>query len=400
MKLKWNFLSVFLLVSIFSVNAQDITNNTFGKGLVDVVAKDSSYSVNFAARFQSLFTSDWDFPGNSNLSNGESNFLIRRARLKFKGFAFSPNLRYKMELGLSNRDISGASEFTHDAPRYILDAVIKWNFYENFDLWVGQTKLPGNRERIISSGNMQTVDRSLVNSVFNVDREMGIQLHHSIDFGNDFLLKESVAFTQGEGRNVTRGNIGGYHFTGRAEIYPFGDFDAYSGADFAREPSPKLAIGAAYSYNDDAVKTESVSGDYMMLDNGFYETDIETFFLDAMMKYKGLTLMTEYANRTAENPIAVDAQGVPTGDVVQVGNGFVGQAAYLFPSNFEVVGRYTTIALDEGITGEGVHNQYTLGVSKYILKHKLKVQSDISLNDFENNLDNGVTYRLQVDIHF
>lgn len=397
--MKWYLLSAFLLVSIISVNAQEITENTFGKGLVNVVAKDSSYSVKFAARFQSLFTSNWDNPDNG-LENGRSNFLIRRARLKFEGFAYSPKLRYKLELGLSNRDISGASEFTHNAPRYILDAVIKWNFYDNFDLWVGQTKLPGNRERLISSGNMQTVDRSLVNSVFNVDREMGVQLHHGFDLGNNFLVKESVAFTQGEGRNVTRGNLGGYHFTGRAEIYPFGDFEAYSGADFAREETPKLAIGTAYSHNGNAVRTESVDGDYMVTDYGFYETDVNTFFLDAIMKYRGITLMAEYADRNADNPVAVNQDGLPTGDVVQVGEGFNGQAAYLFKNNFEVVGRYTTINLDEDITGFGTENQYTLGLSKYIVKHKLKVQTDISLNDYANNMDNEVMYRLQVDIHF
>ena len=37
-----------------------------------------------------------------------------------------------------------------------------WNFYENFELWAGQTKLPGNIERVISSGNLQQVDRSLI----------------------------------------------------------------------------------------------------------------------------------------------------------------------------------------------------------------------------------------------
>ncbi|MFV8224447.1 porin, partial [Christiangramia aquimixticola] len=397
---KWQLVVAFLTVTVFSANAQEITENTFGKGLVNVVAKDSSYSLKFAARFQSLFTSDWDFPGNENIGNGESNFLIRRARLKFEGFAYSPKLRYKMELGLSNRDISGASVYTHDAPRYILDAVIKWNFYENFDLWVGQTKLPGNRERIISSGNMQTVDRSLVNSVFNVDREMGVQLHHSIDLGNDILIKESVAFTQGEGRNVTRGNIGGHHFTARAEVYPFGDFKAYSGADLEREQTPKLAIGAAYSHNGNAVKSESNSGSYMENDLGFYETDIETFFVDAMFKYKGFSAMAEYADRSADAPIARNSDGTRTGDVVEVGNGFNMQAGYLFKNNYEVVGRYTTIDLDENITGEGVHNQYTLGLSKYIVGHKLKVQTDVSWNDFSDNMDNSLMYRLQVDIHF
>ena len=398
--LKWQLVIALLALGMFNADAQEITENKFGKGLVNVVAKDSSFSLKFATRFQSLFTSNWDFPDNENLQNGETNFLIRRARLKFEGFAYSPKLRYKIELGLSNRDISGASFYTHNAPRYILDAVIKWNFYENFDLWVGQTKLPGNRERIISSANMQTVDRSLVNSNFNVDRDMGVQLHHEIDLGNDVLLKESVAFTQGEGRNVTRGNFGGYSFTGRAEIYPFGDFDAYTGSDIDRQKTPKLAIGAAYNFNEDAVKTESVLGNYMETEDGLYETDIKTFFLDAIFNYKGLSILTEYANRDADAPIAVNTDGTPTGDVVQVGDGFNFQAGYLFQNNYEVVGRYTTIDLDENITGEGVHNQYTLGLSKYIVGHKLKVQTDVSLSDFTDNMDNKLMYRLQVDIHF
>ena len=400
MKLKWSMLLLFGLVTSYFANAQDITNNKFGKGIVNVVAKDSSYSLKFAMRFQSLYTGSWDFPDNDNLENGEGQFLIRRARLKFEGFAYSPKLEYKVELGLSNRDIGGASEFTNNAPRYILDAVLKWNFYENFELWAGQTKLPGNRERVISSANLQTVDRSLVNSEFNVDREMGFQLHHHFNLGKKMVIKEAIAVSQGEGRNVTSGNLGGYQFTSRIEVLPFGKFDDYSGADLKREATPKLGIGVSYDHNANAVKTRSNSGSYMTTDTGFFETDINTFFVDGIFKYQGFSAMAEYAKRTADNAVAVNSDGTPTGKVVEVGDGFNMQAGYLFKNNFEVVGRYTQISLDEALTGEGVENQYTLGLSKYIVGHKLKVQTDVSWNDYDNNLDNSLAYRLQIDIHF
>ena len=132
------------------------------KGYLTLIGKDSTWSMKIGARMQFLTIAQWDSNADG-LSNPASSFLVRRARLKFNGFAFSPKLKYKMELGLSNRDIGGASEFTNNAPRYILDAVLKWNFHENFELWVGQTKLPGNRERVVSSGNLQMVDRSLLN---------------------------------------------------------------------------------------------------------------------------------------------------------------------------------------------------------------------------------------------
>lgn len=400
MKIKWSMLLLFVLVASHQTQAQDTTENRFGKGLVNLVAKDSSYSIKFAARFQSLFTSTWDFPDNENAQNAETNFLIRRARLKFEGFAYSPKLTYKVELGLSNRDIGGATAFTNNAPRVILDAVAKWNFFHNFELWAGQTKLPGNRERVISSANMQTVDRSLVNSNYNIDRDMGLQLHHNFTLGENVLIREAIAFSQGEGRNITAGNLGGHQFTGRLEVLPFGDFDDYSGSDLDREETPKLAIGATYDHNGNAVRVRSNSGSYMTNDTGFFETDINTFFLDGIFKYQGFSAMAEYAKRTADNAIAVNSDGTPTGKVVEVGDGFNAQAGYLFKNNFEVVGRYTQVSLDEAITGEGVENQYTLGLSKYIVGHKLKVQTDISWNDFENNLDNSLAYRLQIDIHF
>ena len=58
----------------------------------------------------------------------------------------------------------------------MLDAVVKYAFSKNQQIWFGQTKLPGNRERVISSMALQFVDRSNVNSKFNIDRDFGVQL--------------------------------------------------------------------------------------------------------------------------------------------------------------------------------------------------------------------------------
>ena len=400
MKLKFIALPALAILLSLPVQSQEITENRFGKGIINVVARDSSYSMVFAARFQSLYTSQWEFPHNEEFENGDSNFLIRRSRLKFDGFAYSPRLVYKLELGLSNRDISGASVYTGNTPRFILDAVLKWNFFENFELWAGQAKLPGNRERVISSGNLETVDRSLVNSRFNIDRDMGLQLHHHIVLGNSFMIREAFSFSQGEGRNVTTGNIGGYQYTTRLEALPFGNFSDYSGADLSRETTPKLAIGFTYDYNNDAVRTRSNSGTYMINDTGFFQTDVNTIFLDAMFKYQGWSMMAEYANRTADNAIAVNSDGTRTGDVVNVGDGINIQTGYVFKNNFQVTGRYTNISLDQEITGAGVESQYTLGLSKYLVGHKLKIQTDLSLNDYEDNIDNSLMYRLQIDFHF
>ena len=261
MKIKLTLIAVVFLTSFYT-SAQTVESPKFGKGLFNLVGQDSSWTMKIGARVQFLSISEWE-SSNDQLINPESNFLIRRARLKFDGYALSPKLKYKIELGLSNRDISGASEFTSNAPRYILDAVIKWNFYENFELWFGQTKLPGNRERVVSSANLQQVDRSLLNKRFNIDRDLGIQLRHHFNLSDNFIVKEIFSISQGEGRNITSGNLGGHQFTGRIELLPLGKFSSkgdYKGSDLKREQTPKLAIGVTYDHNNNAVKNRSKSG--------------------------------------------------------------------------------------------------------------------------------------------
>lgn len=385
-----------------NLHSQEISDTSFGKGLINYTAKDSSFSIKFAPRFQFRSYTSFDYDGES-YQDPEQTFLIRRARLKFDGWALTPKLKYKIELGLSNNDIGGANEFTGDAPRYILDAVLKWNFYENFELWAGQTKLPGNIERVISSGNLQLIDRSIVNSRFNLDRDIGIQLHHKVNLGGNFVIKEKFALSQGEGRNIVVGNIGGLKYTGRLELLPFGEFikkGDYSQGDLEREPSPKLMLGAVYDFNDDAVKTRSNMGNFMVLDDGsLYRTDITTIFFDAMFKYRGLSIMAEYANREADMPLAMLQGETETFDyAVLEGSGVNFQTSYLFKNNYEITGRYSKNDYKE-VSQTLDLEQYTLGASKYIVGHKLKVQSDVVYSRL-NDINDNITWRIGFDFHF
>ena len=390
-----------LLCNSFYIIGQETNAPSFGNGLLNLVGRDSSWTMKVGARMQIQAVADWNTSGNS-LVDPEQNFLIRRARFKFNGYAYSPKLTYKLELGLSNRDLSGASEFTGNAPRYIFDAVVKWNFYKNFVLWFGQAKLPGNIERVISSGNLQQVDRSLLNSNFNIDRDIGFQLRHKFNISEKFMIREIFAVSQGEGRNITSGNLGGHQYTTRIELLPFGNFlgkGDYIGADLLREKKPKLMLAATYDINKNAVKTRSNQGSYMVNDTGFFATDINTIFIDAMFKYNGFSFMGEYAHRTADDPFAKNSDGSLTGDEVQIGDGLNLQTGYLLKNDWEVSARYTNIGIDEELNKKNSSTQYTLGVSKYVVGHKLKIQTDLSYLTLETG-QNNLMYRLQLEVHF
>jgi phosphate-selective porin OprO/OprP len=104
---------------------------------------------------------------------------------------------------------------------------------------------------------LQQVDRSLLKSRFTIDRDIGVQLRHHFNLTDTFLVKEIFSIAQGERRNITTGNIGGYQYTTRVELFPFGNFTSkgdYKGSDLRFEPNPKLSLGFAYDFNHKASK--------------------------------------------------------------------------------------------------------------------------------------------------
>jgi len=401
LKAKRFTLVLFVILSSF-LESQEVSDTKLGKGMINFIAKDSSFSVKFAPRIQSRYQGQWDYDG-EDYGDADLNFIVRRARLKFGGFAFTPKLKYKMELGLSNRDISGASIYNRNTPRYILDAVIMWNFHENFELWAGQTKLPGNIERVVSSANLQLIDRSLLNSKFNIDRDMGVQLRHKTKWGGNFITREKFSISQGEGRNITVGNLGGLQYTSRLELLPFGEFSSkgdYSQGDLKREKSIKAMFGFTYDINNNAVKNRSNMGSYMtQVDGGLFETDIETVFIDGVIKYNGFALTGEYANRNAETIEALEANGrTKTGAVVGAGSAINFQGSYLFKNNVEMTLRYTNVDFKE-VTRLSDLKQITYGISKYVVGHSLKIQADLTFSQSDATRD-YVLFRTGFDLHF
>ena len=384
---------IFAIVSVVSI-ATGQKKVAFGRGIT-YMAKDTSFKVKFQFRMQNLLVVNYD-EANEDFS---SQMLVRRARFKFGGFALNPKIEYKAEIGLSNRDISIDKEDGNgrSGSRLILDAVVKWHFDKHWSLWVGQTKLPGNRERVISSANLQLVDRSLVNSRFNIDRDVGLQLRGKYNVG-EVILMPSIAITQGEGRNITSNNFGGYDYTAHLEILPLGEFSGkgdFSGGDLVREPKPKLAIGLTYDYNDGAVRQGGQLGSFVKNSNGDnVENSLTAFMADMMFKYNGFSFMAEYATKATDKNIS------DLSDNFNTGNGFNAQAGYLLNNNVEFALRYSTIRTDNSFSGLKDEDEITIGVSKYIVGHNLKVQTDFSRNTNPDVGDGKYRFRMQLEVQF
>jgi len=399
-----------LLLSSSALLSQQKVDSKFGKG-VYVIASDSSFSMKFNARVQSLMM--FQAPADNITMDGmTSNWLVRRSRLKFSGFAYSTNLKYKIELGLSNRDHGGESIHTNNTSNLILDAFVRWNFYKNMEVWVGQTKLPGNRERVISSQKLQFVDRSLVNSRFNIDRDMGIQFRNKISFGS-ILTRQALAISQGEGRNRTNKKDpnpeNGFEYTARIEVLPLGEFTGkgdYFSSDLKREETPKISFGLTYDLNRSAARVGGNLGSYIEDANDFVIdsalADLNTILADVMFKYKGFSLLSEYASKNMDG----DRISNEDGDIINnyyTGNGLNVQAGYLLMNNLEPSIRYTTISPDKD-SERDLQEMLTFGLSRYIRGHSLKIQTDFSIITETDQIsleeDKEFMFRFQVEMAF
>ncbi len=388
-------ITVAAIIGLTQISSAQISYPSVEKGM-SFKSADEKVKMAFSFRVQSLAS----YQNNMDGEDQDMKAMVRRMRLKSKGYIYSPKFEYKLELALSNRDQGNSkdAEQVSAGSKIVLDAVLKYHLGKKQQIWFGQTKLPGNRERVISSMALQFVDRSNVNSKFNIDRDFGIQYRLKQNIGN-MPVKIAAAITTGEGRNITTHNEeSGLAYTTRAEFYPLGAFTKkgdYFSADLMREEKGKLAIGATYSFNQNTTRSAGQLGNFVYdLDTGGMATDVyslndmSTLFIDAIYKYNGVSVMGEYANRT----LSKDISGFSSG------TGYVGQVGYLFDNNIEVSGRYTSVDLAKGLGSTSNTTEYTLGLSKYIVGHKLKVQSDIAYIDSDASTVSDYRIRFQIEL--
>ncbi len=409
------FFGIFsLFISFLSLAQENVkliqTNEAFKRYMsndkgIQFVQKDSLFSLQFQMRMQNRAS----YYSKSNTDFTPETFELRTARLrmKFKGFVYSPRITYYVQLGFSRGDLnwnSTKNEINNFTPNLVRDAIINLELTEKWSLGFGQTKLHGNRQAVISSGDQQFVDRSITHSTFYLDRDYGV--FSTLDL-NYVILK--AAITSGEGRNSTKSNKG-LSYTGRIEFLPLGKFSPkndYIESDLAREPKPKLSIAGSYNYNSKAIRQAGQLG----LDL-YQATELQSLFLDVLFKYKGFAFYSEYNSRISNQPITFLETDLSMTRNTYVGYGNSSQMSYLFKNNFEIAARFSfvqpfkSVYLNEVFANvnEKGQEQIQIGVTKYLYGHRVKVQGNLThqttkdLKTKNNKGHYGVLFQFEVGI--
>lgn len=381
------------------VSTRDVAETTAhwkpGTGLT-IKSSDGDFGLATRLRLQTLATFE-DEPG----SRAQTGLMLRRARLQFKGNTFGKHNKFKAELAFSPRDLRFKSIDGNTVPREtpLLTWYVELDYLRDLTLRVGQYKLPFSRQRVISSGNQQMVDRSIANGEFNIDRDVGFDIRSKDLFGLG-KLRYYLGIYNGEGRSPFSNGDTNFLYLARVEFLPLGLFKDYSEGDLQRLARPGLSIGLGYVYGHEAAGTK------INRNGGFDDGGTANFHdvaADVTFKYQGLSLSSEVFYRTGtRNPGgAVDDMGnlIPT-QPVRKGIGWFAQAGYLLPRMpIEIAGRFGQI-LGRGTTALSDENEAGLAASYYFAHHPLKLQAD-AFQLWEDDFGDGATrVRVQAQVSF
>lgn len=323
---------------------------------------------------------------------------VKTLRLWIQGHVFSPRTRYGIQLAM------GGNDFETGSASPIFDAYFDFSQLRDMNVRIGQFFVPFDRLRTIREFALQSVDRAVAITELTLDRDVGVHLYSNDLGGFEGKLGYSVGLFGGEGRNRFGAQAPGFLYTARFSYRPFGSFDEDSEGDLERRASPKLMLGAAFAYNQNAQRVRGTTGAALPVGN----VDYLHFALDTSFKWRGFAFLGELVVRgsTTNGRLGTDTMGQPITQIAARGLGYVLQASYAFVPEFELWGRWdevrtpwaTDATLHAIVDTRG--REIAGGVNYYLNGHAFKIQLDVQ-HAFGATLDSGTTVvRLQLDATF
>ncbi|NIP37887.1 MAG: hypothetical protein GWO07_02390 [Candidatus Dadabacteria bacterium] len=322
-------------------------------------------------------------------------FDLARVRLQWKGNAFRPWFKYKLQLDVREDSFN------------LRDLVFDFAYNKQFVPRVGQYKVPFNREQLTSSSALQFVDRSILDRNFAFGRDAGIGLHGKIQ---KMFLYELGLF-QGEGRNSDEGDENGLDtgllWSGRIMFSPLGK-DLKPKHNFVKEPT--IQIGAAVAgIESEITGDDGNSSLFDETDNRNFRargadfaalgaTDLQliTWAVDLALLHPRANLEASYIGADYD-PTGVGGDAYDQGFRVQAG-------VFLMPKLLEVAARYAYVDFDDAVGSDDSAWEITPAISYYLgNSHRWKIQADYSYIE-EEDID-GITeeenrFRLQLQAYF
>lgn len=356
-----------------------------GKGFT-FSSDDEKFQLSIGGRLQARYSfldRDQD-SGNSTQVQDVSQWQIRRMKIWMGGHAYTKDLTYLLQVDATQTSSTPSSGTGNAGAKFIDHAYLNYRVIDEFQVLVGQTKVPFGRQWLTSSGALSFVDRSIASDAFRPGYDIGVKLNGKIAKG---LVNYDLGGYGGKGQGITSGTNDN-SLAARIAFNPLGDL-AYSEADLEPTAKPLVSVGANYFYDrlqytrgaTAAASTFETTNQNFMSSNGWLTSGsafrrgmqsekvaVNLFGVDTAFKWMGAYAVAEY--------LLGQAEGDHSSAILRA-QGYFLQAGYcVIPKTLEVAVRWSYVDPDRDAAND-LRTELGGAVSYYFNKHNLKLQGDV-----------------------
>ena len=391
-------ITTIILLSISYVFSQESERNNANFSLGDGISfsfNEGDYEFNIYGFIKPtyIFNDEKIYTADGEYSNVFRQFKSQNSNLFFTGFAKDEKLSFTIQMDYSSSNP-------------LVEAFIGYHLNEKTTLYFGQMQVSHNNlEMVHNEDQLRFTNRGILSQTYTENGEE-FGLFFETSFGNQFVVNPTLAVTSGDGRNSfgedsRDSDKGGVKFGSRINILPFGDFsigNRLSTVDLMHEEKPKVQIGVAYSKNMGASnQVGDGHGDFILYDNSGDELfpDYSQLFFDLNLKYKGFSLVLEYADAFASglDQIYTDPNAfnllIPQqiSEYLVVGDSQGIQFGYFTKNGISVDFIYESLNPEFDSYESSVLRKSSnmgVGISKYLAGNNLKIQASLFKTAYEN----------------
>ena len=359
----------------------------------DLQTRDGKFEMKIQGRLQLRYSYDQEGDGFKPQDptvyddKDVSSFRVRRARIKIGGHGYWPWLKYYAEYDwVSNTMLD-----------YRLDiAKFKWA-----TLRVGQWKIDYNRERVDSSGAQQFVERSIVNSSFTLDRQIGVRLGGHLFEGTPGYLVYNIGVFTGAGINQKHNDNTNMLYMGRIQWNFLGRDVPFTQSDvhYSQLPIASIAFAGAHNITDrikfptSNSRASDIAG--MPVVDGRFE--INQGVQEFAFKWNGLSIQEEFHVKKVIDR-SRSSSGTSYGAYAQVGY-FPHAVLDIIPRPLEFAYRYAFVD-PAGVLGNHIVREHTVAANWFFAGHRNKLTVDYSHLTQEGGFTPNDRVRVQWDVSF
>ena len=377
-------------------NSQDTTATEVLKPVVrygskgfEFMSADRNYMLQLELRmqFRVAYPTDTDPITLDDFNDRQWHLKINRARLKVGGHTFQPWFKYYMEYELSQSRLLDFRLMVEKLP------------YLSFK--AGQWKAHYNRERIISSGKQQTLERSLLTRKFTIDRQQGISIYGRLDGRGALDFNYWVSAFMGTGRGARENDDDHIMWMSRWQWNFTGTPLEFEGSDtkYHKKFTGILALAAVTNQSQYTRFSTAGGGDLDGFEEGVAgQYRINQWMQESAFMFRGLSWQQELHWKQINDNVN-NVQTIMMGNLVQAGY-FIHYAWSAFPKNVEIYARHAVYEPNIKSDADQDH-EFSFGGNWFIRGHRNKLTAEVSYFRYDVNSDNlrdGTRFRFQWDV--